>query len=71
MEKWQCKDHLNQENIDAGREGCLIVNRKLSFDFNWFSTFFYHASLHPMFERKVLEEIPDGSKKMKSVHPIK
>lgn len=64
MEKWQFEGHLNQEDIDAGREGCLIVNRKLGFDFNWFSTFFYHASLHPMFERKILEELPDGSRKV-------
>ncbi len=63
LEKWQAEGHLTKEESKTGYEGCLSVDQKLGFDFNWFSTFFYHGSLYPMFDRKVLEVLPDGSKK--------
>jgi uroporphyrinogen decarboxylase len=64
LQKWHSEGHLTKEESQTYYEGCLSLNRKLGFDFNWFSTFFYHASIHPMFECKVLEELPDGSRKV-------
>jgi len=64
LEKWYAEGHLTEAESRTGYEGCVSINKKLGFDFNWFSTFFYHGSLYPMFERKVLETLPDGSKKV-------
>jgi uroporphyrinogen decarboxylase len=64
LEKWHAEGHLTAAEAKTGYEGCVSINEKLGFDFNWFSTFFYHASLYPMFDRKVLETLPDGSKKV-------
>ena len=64
LDKWCAEGHLTAEEVGAGMEGCIEINRKLGFDFNWFSTFFYHGSIHPWFERKVLETLPDGSMKV-------
>lgn len=70
LEKWHGEGHLTEEESKTGYEGCLSIDRKLGFDFNWFSTFFYHGSLHPMFERKMLEELPDGSKKVMNAYGV-
>jgi hypothetical protein len=70
LEKWGREGHLTEEESKSGYEACLPVNRKLGFDFNWFSTFFYHATLYPLFERKVLEESPDGSKKVMNCYGV-
>ena len=64
LEKWFREGHLTEAEANSGEEGCLSINQKLGFDFDWFSTFFYHSSLHPDFDRKVIEEMPDGSKKV-------
>lgn len=70
LEKWHREGHLTSEEAATGYEGCLSINQKLGFDFNWFSTFFYHGSLCPPFERKVLEELPDGSKKVMNSYGV-
>ncbi len=68
--KWHAEGHINAEESKTCYEGCLSLNRKLGFDFNWFSTFFYHSSLDPMFERKVLETLPDGSMKVMNAYGV-
>lgn len=70
LEKWHHEGHLTEAESRTGQEGCLSINQKLGFDFNWFSTFFYHGSLFPGFERKVLEELPDGSKKVLNAYGV-
>jgi len=62
--KWHQEGHLTKEEGESRYEGTLSINQKLGFDFNWFSTFFYHGSIWPNFERKVVESMPDGSKKV-------
>jgi len=64
LKKWGDEGHLTAEEVGVGMEGCLSVNNKLGFDFDWFSTFFYHSSLYPMFDRKVIRDHPDGSKEV-------
>ena len=62
--KWYAEGHINEEESKTFYEGTVSINQKLGFDFNWFSTFFYHSSIFPWFERQILEEMPDGSKKV-------
>ncbi|QHI68639.1 uroporphyrinogen decarboxylase family protein [Tichowtungia aerotolerans] len=64
LQKWLAEGHINEEEAGTYYEGCLSLNQKLGFDFNWFSTFFYHSTLNPLFERKVIDAMPDGSKKV-------
>jgi uroporphyrinogen decarboxylase len=64
LQKWHAEGHLTEEESKSFCEGTPSISAKLGFDFNWFSTFFYHGSIHPAFERKVLETMPDGSMKI-------
>jgi hypothetical protein len=64
LQKWHAEGHLTTEESKSYYEGTPSISAKLGFDFNWFSTFFYHGSIHPWFERKVLETLPDGSMKV-------
>ena len=64
LQKWYAQGHLTEEESKTFYEGTPSISAKLGFDFNWFSTFFYHGSIHPEFERKVLETLPDGSMKV-------
>jgi uroporphyrinogen decarboxylase len=70
LEKWCLEGHLTREEIDGlgdGNEKDRRVGDKIGFDFNWFTTFMEKAgfgSLMPVFERKVVEELPDGMRKI-------
>lgn len=64
LQKWYAEGHLTEEESKTFYEGTPSISEKLGFDFNWFSTFFYHASIDPGFEREVLETLPDGSMKV-------
>jgi len=70
LDKWHREGHLSREDRSAGREGCPAVNRKLGFDFNWFSTFFFHGSIYPIFEREILEERADGSRVVRNRYGV-
>jgi uroporphyrinogen decarboxylase len=58
--KWAAEGHITQE--EAGDWD--IVAQKLGFDFEWSPGFGAHTGLFPSFEEKVLEELPDGSRKV-------
>jgi hypothetical protein len=64
LQKWYAEGHLTEEESKSYYEGTASLSAKLGFDFNWFSTFFYHGTINPTFERKVLETLPDGSRKV-------
>ncbi len=68
--KWHEEGHLTREEGESLYEGTLSINQKLGFDFNWFSTFFYHGSIWPDFDREVLETMPDGSKKVMNSYGV-
>ena len=70
LDKWHAEGHLTEEERAAGMEGNVAINRKLGFDFNWFSTFFCHASLYPMFEPEVLKEHADGSREVRNRYGV-
>jgi hypothetical protein len=64
LQKWHAEGHLTEEESTTFYEGTPSISEKLGFDFNWFSTFFYHATIDPGFEREILETLPDGSMKV-------
>lgn len=63
--KWAAEGHLTQAEAMEWADGTPVdaaVSRKLGFDFNWYSVFHTHGGLQPHFERKVVKELPDGSR---------
>ncbi len=67
LEKWAQEGHITQEEANGyarygdNSEADKTVMQKLGFDFNWNSCVGVNPQLYPAFERKVLEEHPDGS----------
>jgi len=65
--KWHEEGHLTKEEAlewKDGNEIDKVISEKLGFDFNWYRTFSGNCSLYPAFESKVLEEYPDGTRKI-------
>jgi uroporphyrinogen decarboxylase len=65
VEKWRREGHLSDsdvEGMDYGSEAEARISRKLGFDFGWDCAVNSRFILSPAFERKVLEEFPDGSR---------
>ncbi len=70
LQRWHAEGHLEEEESKTYYEGCMSIDQKLGFDFNWFSTFFYHGSLYPDFKRETLETMPDGSMKVMNSYGV-
>jgi hypothetical protein len=67
LQKWAAEGHLTAEEADAWSDGNpadIAISEKLGFDFNWASTFGWHNSLYPGFAEQILEELPDGGRKV-------
>ena len=71
LEKWYRERHLTLEEVEGWVHGDAYnpydrtVSAKLGFDYNWYSCFAADASLlHPRFEGKLVEEGPDGMRKV-------
>ena len=65
--KWHEEGHLTKEEAfewHDGNEIDRVISKKLGFDFNWSHVFSGNSNLYPSFEHKVLEEYPDGTKKI-------
>jgi hypothetical protein len=58
--KWAAQGHITRE--EAGDWDA--VARKLGFDFEWSPRFGMVTGLFPPFEERVLEELPDGSRRV-------
>ena len=67
LEKWYQEGHLTADEAHNWNDGNYIdkqIDKKLGFDMNWYSCYSPVTNLFPAFERKVLETLPDGSKKV-------
>lgn len=66
--QWANEGHITHEEALAWGNGNVIdlaIAEKLGFDFTWAGgSFGANASLRPPFERKLLEVLPDGSRKI-------
>lgn len=66
LEKWVAEGHLKPGDVEGIWDGNAVDRRLcgiLGFDFNWASHFSPNANLFPGFEYRVIEELPDGSRK--------
>jgi hypothetical protein len=67
LEKWHKEGHITLEEATGygdGNEYDASIGEKLGFDFNWQTMFYGNISLLPTFERKIIEEYPDGMRKV-------
>ena len=69
LQKWTEEGHLTQEELAAYTEGSWaddVIAKKLGFDCDYNSVFYPGLFLNPYFEAEVLEELPDGSRKVRN-----
>ena len=67
IDKWADEGHLTREEAqdwDHWSPGDFAIARKLGFDFCWGQSLFPNVGLLPGFEEEVVEELPDGSRKV-------
>lgn len=67
IEKWHREGHLSDAEVEAWDYNSPAeerVSRKLGFDFGWAHVVTSATELYPAFERRVLEQLPDGSRKV-------
>ncbi len=67
LEKWRQEGHLATDEIVGvgdGNEKESAIATRLGFDFNWYTTYGAQTNLLPAFEPRVLEELPDGFRKV-------
>jgi len=65
--KWAEEGHLTLAEARAWGDGNptdAVIGEKLGFDFNWYNCFHPHTRLLPEIESRVIEELPDGSRKV-------
>ncbi|MFL7809552.1 MAG: hypothetical protein AB8I80_13025, partial [Anaerolineae bacterium] len=67
LEKWAGEGHIAAEDAASWSDGNPMdaaIAAKLGFDLNWNNCFSPHTRLWPPIETKVVEELPDGSRKV-------
>jgi uroporphyrinogen decarboxylase len=67
LQKWRDEGHLTNEEAEKWGDGNYIdrsITKKLGFDFNWYSCYHSRTSLFPYFERKIIEVMEDGTRKV-------
>jgi hypothetical protein len=72
LQKWEAQGHITREEVEdnykAPSYASKLIDRKLGFDFCWwFACFSPHMGLSllsPSFKQEVIEDLPDGSRKI-------
>lgn len=67
LEKWAVEGHISAQEAEAWGDNNptdAVISAKLGFDFNWSNAFGPQMRLSPPIETEVLEELPDGSRKV-------
>ena len=67
LQKWAAEGHLTVEEADNWQDGNspdALIAEKLGFDFNWYTCFQPLTRLFPPIEERVLEALPDGTRKV-------
>lgn len=65
LEKWAAEGHITLEEARGHEYGNAIdvmLNKRLGFDFGWNCSFFWNTRLEPIIEKRVIEQLPDGSR---------
>ncbi|HQE83480.1 MAG TPA: uroporphyrinogen decarboxylase family protein [Candidatus Hydrogenedentes bacterium] len=69
LDKWAAEGHITREEADEWADGNpwdIVISEKLGFDFNYYCCYSPNTGLKPDFEREVIEELPDGGKKVRN-----
>ncbi len=72
LEKWHSEGHVTTTEVEtwkAWKDGSAAdksIGERLGFDFNWNTCYHPHIDLFPEFEEKVVETLPDGSRKVQN-----
>ncbi len=67
LERWAAEGHVTEFEARGWSDGNPIdtaLSARLGFDLNWNSNFHWRTGLWPEIETRVLEELPDGSRKV-------
>jgi hypothetical protein len=67
LQRWAAEGHLSLAEAEGWSDGNPIdtlISQKLGFDFNWYRCFHPRTQLFPPFEPQLVEELPDGSRKI-------
>ena len=67
LTRWCREGHLTREEIDGwgdGNDKDRVLSAKLGFDFDWQSMYGGNPNLDPVFDITVIEEMPDGKRKV-------
>ena len=71
LEKWVNEGHISQEKAVCHWTGNPdLISADLGFDFGWYPTVIPATGLNPAFEWELIEEMEDGSKKLKNHYPV-
>jgi uroporphyrinogen decarboxylase len=73
LAKWADEGHISAEEARTWRDGNesdKSIFRKLGFDFNYFSVAGSNIDIIPAFERKIVEQMPDGARKVLDPHGV-
>lgn len=73
LEKWATEGHISSEEAQAWSDSNPIdtrIGERLGFDLNYSSTFYANTGLAPAFNREVLEELSDGSRKVRNAEGV-
>lgn len=73
LAKWAEEGHLTTEETQGWGDGNEIeksITEKLGFDLNYYSCFGSNTDIIPGIEGKVVEEMPDGSRKVMNSHGV-
>ncbi len=69
LDKWAAEGHLTEPEAKGWGDGNPVdaeISAKLGFDFNYYSCCHTHTFLAPGFDHEVLEELEDGSRKVRN-----
>ncbi|MHB9035668.1 MAG: uroporphyrinogen decarboxylase family protein [Armatimonadota bacterium] len=67
LAKWAEEGHLTKDEADTwcdGNESDKSISAKLGFDFNYYTVVGNNADIIPLFDREIIEEMPDGARKV-------
>jgi hypothetical protein len=73
LAKWAEEGHLTKEEAKGWGDGNptdAVIGEKLGFDCNYYSCYGADSFLRPYFERKVIEELPDGTQKVRNAFGV-
>jgi len=73
LQKWRDEGHITADEAAHWTDGTPVdksVGDKLGFDFGWYNCFCMNTGLRPYFEREIIEQLSDGSRKVRNAEGV-